>query len=419
MKSEVPEGWVSRKLSTITQNKKFAIVDGPFGTQLHADEYVDEGVPVIRVINLSFEGKFIDKNLVHVTENKSIELKRSQVNPEDIIIAKTGATIGKSGMFPDKYEKGIIASSCLKLSVDKNRANSQFILYKICSESGQKQILDGASGSTRTTINITPFSQLEFLVPKDLKEQEKIANILQTIDKNIDNTKSLIAKHQKMKLGLMQDLFKDGDWVKATAGDLLKKGVLAEIQDGNHGEQHPKSVDFVDEGVPFVMANDIVDAKIQFDDCHKITKRQYDGLRIGFSKPSDVLLTHKGTVGRTCIVPNNCKELMLTPQVTYYRIKNQNRLSSKYLYHYFNSDYFQTQILAMSAQSTRNYVGIIAQRKLLIKYPDDVNEQKRIVEILESIDHKLEYSKNNLNKLLKMKSGLMQDLLTGKVRVAA
>jgi len=62
---DLPEGWKRVKLGEIAENRKFAIVDGPFGTQLHSNEYVEGGeIPVIRVINLSFEGKFIDENLV-------------------------------------------------------------------------------------------------------------------------------------------------------------------------------------------------------------------------------------------------------------------------------------------------------------------------------------------------------------------
>src|SRR4051812_27100598 len=111
------------------KSKRFPVVDGPFGTQLHADEYTNEGIPVIRITNLSFQGKFNDKNLVFITKEKAEILKRSEIVKDDIIIAKTGATIGKSAKFPLEY--GIIASSCLKVSLNKKIVNPDYFLYQI------------------------------------------------------------------------------------------------------------------------------------------------------------------------------------------------------------------------------------------------------------------------------------------------
>lgn len=121
------------ELGEIVEDKKFAIVDGPFGTQLHKDEYVEKGVPVVRISNLEYDAKFNSEDLVFITESKFLELQRSVVYPDDIIIAKTGATIGKLGIFPEKYDKGIIASSCIKLSPDKLKAVPEFVVYILSS----------------------------------------------------------------------------------------------------------------------------------------------------------------------------------------------------------------------------------------------------------------------------------------------
>ena len=105
--------WREYSFSEIAKKDKFAIVDGPFGTQLHSDEYTETGIPLVRIENLSFSGKFSPENLVFISEKKANQLNRSRVVPGDLIIAKTGATIGKSGMFPKTFTDGIIASSCM------------------------------------------------------------------------------------------------------------------------------------------------------------------------------------------------------------------------------------------------------------------------------------------------------------------
>jgi len=107
--------------------KAFPIVDGPFGTQLRAEEYQPQGVPLVRVTNLSFEGDFSYENLVFISEEKAAEIRRSEVFQDDIIVAKTGATIGKCALFP--FARGVIASSCIKISVDRAKADPRFLLH--------------------------------------------------------------------------------------------------------------------------------------------------------------------------------------------------------------------------------------------------------------------------------------------------
>ena len=174
-------------------------------------------------------------------------------------------------------------------------------------------------------------------------------------------------------------------WKVTTIGNLLSEGLLLQIQDGNHGDIHPKSVDYVEDGIPFVMANIFSNGKVDFSKSKKLPKELTDKLRIGFSLPGDLLLTHKGTVGEVAIVPEQIgwPYLMLTPQVTYYRV-NTEKLSTEFLYFVFTSNYFQQQIRRLSSQSTRAYVGITAQKNLKIAIPPTKQEQDEIVAILQS-----------------------------------
>mgnify|MGYP001211632680 CR=1 FL=1 len=124
--------------------------------------------------------------------------------------------------------------------------------------------------------------------------------------------------------------------------DLVHRGILERPIDGNHGEIHPKSEDFVEDGVPFIMASDLRAGYVDYEGCAHITERQAEGLRKGFAKNGDVLLTHKATIGETAIVDyEKHPYVMLTPQVTYYRVKDREILNHRYLKHYFDSSLFQ------------------------------------------------------------------------------
>ena len=181
-------------------------------------------------------------------------------------------------------------------------------------------------------------------------------------------------------------------WRYARVGDLEEEGLIDNVQDGNHGESHPKSSDYVAAGVPFVMAKDIIHNRLDLSGCNFITREQADSLRIGFARPGDVLLTHKATMGRVAIVPDGHEYVMLTPQVTYYRIGNRDKLDAKYLKYAFLSPQFQHQLNASSEQSTRKYIGITAQRDLWFPLPP-ISEQRRIADILGSLDDKIELNR--------------------------
>jgi len=178
------------------------------------------------------------------------------------------------------------------------------------------------------------------------------------------------------------------NWNQYSVQELIDKGWLEEPLDGNHGSLHPKSSDYVDKGIPFIMANDLQNGVVDFSNCAFITEKQASGLRKGFSHPGDVLLTHKATIGRTAIVPNTYTTIVLTPQVTYYRVKDE--IDNRYLKYYFDSPFFQSILNNWAgAGSTRAYLGIMAQRKLPIVLPD-YRTQKEISTVLGLIDDKIE-----------------------------
>jgi len=208
------------------------------------------------------------------------------------------------------------------------------------------------------------------------------------------------------------------DWEATTVGDLVKEGVIENPLDGNHGELHPKSNDFVSYGIPFIMANNIHNGNIDFERCAYIRKEQADSLRKGFSIHGDVLLTHKATIGNTAIVGEIIFDyLMLTPQVTYYRVADPSRLSNIYLRHFFDYPKFQSVLKMLSGGGTRSYIGITAQLQLPVVIPPTKAEQEAIAAALSDADALIESLEQLIAKKRDIKQGAMQELLTGKRRL--
>ena len=200
---------------------------------------------------------------------------------------------------------------------------------------------------------------------------------------------------KQTELGLIPD-----HWEYKIVSDLIAEKVLDKPLDGNHGGIHPTQKDFVEKGIPFVMASDIVDGMLDYSDCKYISLDKSKELKKGFAKEGDVLLTHKATIGRVAIVGKiDTPYIVLTPQVTYYRVLNNKKIYNQFLKYYFSWNKFNELFLAWAqGGSTRAYLGITAQQKLPIIIPP-LEEQKSIAKILSDLDKKIE-TNNKINKKL-------------------
>jgi type I restriction enzyme S subunit len=425
MKNKNPTSlWHEYSFSEIAKKDKFAIVDGPFGTQLHSDEYTETGVPLVRIENLSFSGKFNPENLVFISEKKAKQLNRSRVVPGDLIIAKTGATIGKSGMFPNMYTGGIIASSCMKVSCDPNKVDPKIILYMIVWEEGQKKILEGAGGSTRTSINIGPFSSIRLLLPESKSEQRKIAEILTTVDDAIEQTEALIRKYQRIKQGLMQDLFTRGvdengelRWESKHRFKDSEVGHIPydwEVTDFEHlvinitARWIPRYSD-----VSFPCLNlENIESEIGY----------VNGFSDALENASTKTIFHKEDILFGKLRPYLKKywianvDGVCTTEILVFRAQRNN--DPRYIYYLVQNQRFINYTISSSfgTKMPRTSWDIIKRYKI---GKPDFEEQKRISKILFTIDSQIETNRVELLKLNSLKQGLMQDLLTGKVRVNA
>lgn len=198
-------------------------------------------------------------------------------------------------------------------------------------------------------------------------------------------------------------------WRLCSIQDLVDEKVLDKPIDWNHWSIHPKTEDFVAKWVPFIMASDIINNKINYKDCAFISEEQNNSLQKWFSIPWDVLLSHKATIWRTTIVGDEYSTITLTPQLTYYRVLNKSELSNRYLFYYFNSSYFQNLLGSWAGSwSTRSYLWITDQRKLSIHIPP-VQEQRAIADILSSFDAKIELLREQNETLEKTAQTIFQE----------
>jgi type I restriction enzyme, S subunit len=418
---EIPQEWTYEKYGDIFQEIKDPV-------EFNDDEEYD--LITVKRRNLGLVSRGILKGSDILTKNLF------SVQEDDFLIARMQIVHGACGLVPKSLSHAKISGSYLRLkSTDK--LNLKYLNLLSFTPFFYQQTFVSSVGSNieKMNLNQTHWFNHQFPLPPK-KEKNKIVSILNLVNDLVNKYDSIIETTTKIKIGLMQQLltkgighkkFKKVKWYYGqeieipessnvvTIGELLKKGIILEIQDGNHGELHPKNDDFTEKGTPFITAKFVhKNNKIDYDACNKLPLTFIKKLRIGFSEKNDLILVHKGdSIGKCAI--NTLEEIcMLSPQTTYYRLSK--KIDLIFLLCIFQNPYFQKQLNSFGIQSTRKYVGIKGQQIFKIILPP-IHEQQKIASILFEVDKKIDDFKSRKTKLNSLKQGLMQKLLTGQIRV--
>lgn len=393
-------------------------------------DWSNEGIKTISAMNIK-NGKIVNPEQIRYINNGLYKRWMSDEIADGDVVMTSEAPLGEAYIIKNG-EKYCLSQRLFALRPRQSDLNSGYLYYYLTSDKGKKELYDRSSGTTAQGIRQTELLKVDIPVPS-LSSQEKIADILSSIDGVIQKTDQIIQKSEELKNGLMNELLTKGighkkfkktklgvipeEWDVFTIQDLIDSHYIEPNQDGNHGELHPKGADFIKDAVPFLTATDIRNSVIDFVNCKHISQEQAQSLRVGSAKNGDVLLTHKGTIGQVAILETNkYPKVMLSPQVTYFRIKD-NKIHNQFLAYVFQSSYFFDQFKVAAMQSTRDFLSITGQRKLLLAIPTNLNEQRIIASTLKTIDDKVSGERNRFAQLVALKMGLMQDIFSQKVVV--
>ncbi|UEL47217.1 restriction endonuclease subunit S [Terrisporobacter hibernicus] len=374
---------------------------------------------------------YIDFNLP--THYGSLELYNNWMTKGDInkgdIILTTEAPAGNVAVIEDD-RKYILSQRVIGIKTDNILINNYFLKYYFMSEFFKEYLNQFTTGSTVVGISQKSLAYLNIPIPS-IKEQEKISKILSNVDMNIEKTEAAIAKYKQVKKGLMDDLltgkvrikggkkfretrFKEVKGIGKIPWDWEVKALLdisTQIKDGTHGTHKD-----VEKGIPLLSAKDINNGKMNIpDDCRRISRDDYSSIHKNYRlEKNDLLITIVGTIGRTAIIEDNNIEFTFQRSVGIVRIKDEDFY--KYVYYYMNLEQYQNQLDKLVNASAQGGIYLGSLGGTFIAKPS-FEEQQSIAIILENQDQLINKEEKYLEKLNKLKIGLMEDLLTGKVRV--
>lgn len=391
------------------------------GKAFKPEDWANNGMKIIRIQNLNGSNEYnYYKNGI---EEKYI------VRDNDLLFAWSGSRGTSFG--PYIWTKGIsvLNQHIFKVALEKN-VDKLFAYYSL--KMITPKIEHNAHGSAGL-VHVTKeeLSKFKIGIPKNINEQEKIAQILSNVDMNIEKTEQAIAKYKQVKKGLMDDLLtgkvriKDGKRFRETKFKYVKGvgkipwdwevktlvDICAQIKDGTHGTHKD-----VANGIPLLSAKDIKNGKVNIPrDCRRISECDYNAIHKNYKlQKNDLLITIVGTIGRMAIIENVSERFTFQRSVGIIRLKNEDFY--KYIYYYMNLEKYQRQLEKLVNASAQGGIYLGSLGETYIAKPL-LNEQKDIANVLSSQDYIIKKEEEYLEKLKKLKSGLMEDLLTGKVRV--
>lgn len=183
------------------------------------------------------------------------------------------------------------------------------------------------------------------------------------------------------------------DWKKHKVSDLIADNILI-VGDGYRAKNSELSIS----GIPFARAGNINNG-FQFKDADFFPTDQLGKVKEKISYSGDVVFTSKGTVGRFAYVKQGTQQFVYSPQLCFWRSLNSDKIHPRFLYYWMHSREFEAQVNAVKGQTDMaDYVSLKEQRRMNISIPD-IKEQIEIVNVLSSIDDKIELN-NAINKNL-------------------
>jgi type I restriction enzyme S subunit len=384
-----------------------ALQTGPFGTQLKADEYVREGVPVINVRNVGF-GDVRDDDLEFVTEAKAEQLHHHRLQRDDIVFGRKGA-VERHGLITDAQEGWVQGSDCLRLRLRSARVDVRYLSYYLRTKAhGDWMHALCSFGATMASLNQDIVSRITFPLPP-IEAQRRIAAILTAYDDLIFNNQRRIALLEAIAEEIFREWFvrmrfpghARASWSKGRPTDWTEStlGVIAWCTMG----QSPSSEFYNDrgEGLPFHQGVGTYGPRYPRHEvfCSEAGRE---------ARAGDILFSVRAPVGRLNIADT---DMILGRGIAAMRHKERK---NAFLYYMLRVAFAKEDVIGNGSIFNSVAKDELARFPVLVPTKDLVD---RFEEIAGSIDAQLRVLYNSNEKLKHAYDALLPRLISGKLKV--
>ena len=408
---EIPEEWSIVKLSDLSQK----IGDGLHGTPKYVENsdyyFINGNNLVCGKVELYEDTKMVSEE-DYIKNNKDL-------NENSLLISLNG-TIGNVAYYNN--EKIMLGKSSGYINL-KGNINKKYIYYVLKTNTVLEYFNKELTGTTIKNLSLSTLRNTPIPLP-NIREQEKIALILSTVDEQIDNVDALIEKNKELKKGLMQTLLTKGightKFKKTEIGEIPEEWEVKNLSEVVWYQEGPglRKWQFTSAGIKVINVTNLVGNYLDLSNTSRYideseVEKKYKHFLID---ENDIVVASSGNSwGKVSVVRKRDLPLLMNTSVIRFKSMKEE-VSTEYLLQFLKSDIFKKQISLLITGSAQPNFGPYHLDRTKIATPN-INEQLKIASILSEADEKIKKYENNKQKLEELKKGLMQQLLTGKIRV--
>ncbi|HMO41376.1 MAG TPA: restriction endonuclease subunit S [Saprospiraceae bacterium] len=403
-----PLGWIPEEWEVVNIRSIAKLIQtGPFGSQIKANEYVNGGVPLINPSHIR-EDRISPDFAISVTSDKAKELKKHQFKLGDIVLARRGE-LGRCAIITSKEINWLCGTGSLLIRLNSEVILSEIVAIWMRSKRIVNQLRMESMGSTMNNLNASIVSGILLPLPP-LPEQRRIAAILATWDRAIELTQQLLAAKTQQKRALMQQLLTGrvrlpgcrGQWQESNLGSILNKII-------GGGTPSKRKPNYWNGNIPWASVKDIT--KFNPNGTQEyITEIGLKNSSSNLIPAGTIIVSTRMALGKAVIF----KRDVAINQDLKALFHNDEKVILEFLKFWFELK--ETNIEKLGSGSTVSGITLQALKKLKILLLP-IPEQTAIARILTTADAELALLERRLAALQAQKRGLMQVLLTGKIRV--
>lgn len=342
---------------------------------------------------------------------------------DDVLIVWDGERAGLTS----HGHSGYIGSTLAAIRINEESLDSKYLFYVL--EKERDSLRGSSEGTGVPHLSRWAVENIKYFKPKKI-EQKKIAIVLSSADDVIEKTRAQIEKLKDLKTGMMQELLTQGightEFKDSPIGKIPKTWSMIKVQElladtkyalrsGPFGSALLKS-ELVNSGIPLLGIDNVHVEELRSVFKRFVSNEKFQELRKYRVFPNDVMVTIMGTVGRCCVVPEDFGIALSSKHVWTLSLDKEKYFPELLCWQINFSDWVKKQFLNESQGGVMESISSSTLKSLMVPVPP-IEEQKKIVDVHKILSKRIMRKSDQLRTLIDLKKALMQDLLTGKVRV--
>lgn len=324
---------------------------------------------------------------------------RRVIRSNDVLVSTVRPYLKGFAQVPQYLDGAIASTGFTVLRANPKKVLSGFVWAIIGMNSFVEHLMDRATGSSYPAVRPKDIASFKLSVPS-LGEQKRIVDVVSSVDAYIDALQQQVDATRTARNAVLHELLSavGDDWTKTTLGD------ICDVRDGTHDSPTQSEV-----GFPLVTSKNIRDGRVDLSDVYLISESDFQEINKRSKVDQfDLLISMIGTVGEVCFESTKPNYAIKNVGL----IKTGNEMLGRFLLGYLSSSLGKEQIELSTSGSTQKFIGLGKLRSIRVHLPPK-GEQKRIVDIVSSMDDVIQSTKKAVADAKNLRSGLLSDLLSG------